>query len=137
MRGRRVYVIEIQPPWYELVAPGLPVGRRCFYVGETGKDIAERYREHRTGEVLHGRRPKSPAQVFAKMRGAQSGAALRRRVDVVLRRTMSDRYPPAATPEEAGALEAQVVDELRRAGHAVYPKGVGSAPFEAYRADAE
>lgn len=128
-------MIEILPRWYDVGAPGLPAGRRCYYVGETGKELTERYREHRTGEVLHGRRSKSPAQVFARMRKAQGGHALRRRVDVVLRRTMSDRYLPVATQEEAEALESQVVDELRVAGHAVYPKRVGSVPFEAYRAD--
>jgi hypothetical protein len=44
-----VYIIEIMPKWYSLVAEGLPSGKCCFYVGQTSKDISERYKEHRTG----------------------------------------------------------------------------------------
>lgn len=137
---RRVYIIEIMPKWYELVAPELPDGRRCYYVGETAKELGERYREHLTGKSLAGRKPKR-TQVFTRMRKEQGGGSLKKKVDLKLRRTMSDAYRPVRSKKaktlnrKAKELESRVIDELRRQGHAVYPKGKesGSIPFQAHR----
>lgn len=133
--GRRIYIIEIMPRWYSLVAPDLPEGKRCFYVGETGKSIKERYWEHRTGKVKPGRRDKRTA-VFAKMRNSQAGDELLRKTDVKLRRRLSEGYPSVETTAESEALEALVIDELRGDGHAVHPKGPGTIDFDDYRSSA-
>lgn len=126
----RVYIIEVMPPWHELVAPTIAPGKRCFYVGQTGKDVSERYREHRVG-VSPGRRAKRPAEVFRKIRLAKGGADLVNKVDVKVRRTMFEGYPEMPTVAEAEALEASVVDALRADGHVVYPRGIGQIPFKA------
>lgn len=135
-RTWRVYVIEITPKWYSLVAEGLPTGKRCYYVGQTSKTLTQRYREHRTG------RPSEPKEkgfnpsgrVFRKMRRNQGGSTLRRNDDTILRRSMTQQYEPVATEDEAKALENSLNDELREQGHTVYPKNDGSVPFENYRA---
>lgn len=129
----RVYVIEIMAKWFDIVAPNLPAGRRCYYVGETGKTLGERYREHRTPKTVAGRREKRAAAVFAMMRKHQGERPLKRTVDVKLRRTISDLYREVATREESEALEQQVIDYLRSEGHAVFPKGPGLIPFGNYR----
>lgn len=131
--GRRVYIIEIMPKWYDLVAPGLPSGKRCFYVGETGKDVSERFREHRTGGVKHGRRKKARARVFSRMANSNEGQALKKKEDLKLRRERMRSLPKQPDRESAEALEAATIDQLRREGHCVYPKGVGTVPFEEYR----
>lgn len=129
---RRPYVIEITSKWYPLVAPGLKPGRRCYYVGETGKDIDERLREHLTGEALHGRRPKSPTRVFGLMRRDQENKPLVKNKDVYLRRTISDPYGVVTGLDAATELEARIIDELRNEGHAVYPEGFGSRDFRSF-----
>ncbi len=128
-----VYVIEIMPKWHREVAPNLPSGRRCFYVGQTGRSVKERFREHLTGETKAGRRPKRPARVFAKLQRANSGERLRNREDISLRRTIMARYEPQPDVPSAEKLEEQVVDDLRREGHCVYPKGLGTVPFDDFQ----
>jgi len=132
IEGRRIYIIEIMPKWHSLVAPDLPEGKRCFYVGETGKPIKERYWEHRTGNVKPGRRSKRTA-VFTKMRNSQDGEPLLPKIDVKLRRRMSEAFPSVETQDDSEALEAVVIDGLRRDGHAVHPKGPGDIDFEDYK----
>jgi len=136
---RRVYVIEIMPQWYDLVAPGLPSGKKCFYVGETGKDLGERFREHRTGKSLAGKKQKR-TRVFTRMRKSKGEQDLKNKVDLKLRRRMSEQHRPVRSAKarvlkaKADALEKLVIDELRLQGHAVYPKGpgTGSLPFGSY-----
>ena len=129
-RGYRVYIIDVMPRWYHLVAPGIAPGKKCFYVGQTGKDVSERYREHRVG-VRYGRRAKRPVEVFRKIRAAKDGADLINKVDVKLRRTMVEQFAEMPSVDEVGVLEASLVDELRAAGHVVYPRGLGQIPFKA------
>ncbi len=131
--GYRVYIIEISDKWHDLVAPGLPVGRRCYYVGETGKDVGERFKEHKTGRSKPGRREKRRAKVFARMDRENGGETLLKNEDVVLRRGMMKDYEPQPDKSGAEALEGSVVDELREQGHCVYPRGAGTIPFESYR----
>ncbi len=131
--GRRVYIIEIMEKWHDLVAPGLPDNKRCYYVGETGKDVSERFYEHKSDRTKPGRRPKRRARVFDKIGKENGGRTLRKNIDVVLRRGMMQAYDPQPDVHLAEALEASVVDELRRQGHCVYPRGVGTTPFDSYR----
>lgn len=125
---RRVYIIEIASKWYPVVAPNIAAGARCFYVGETGRDVAERFKEHRLG-AIPSRKKKRAARVFARIRVANEEQPLKRGEDVTLRRRMFDDLDPVATHEEADALEAQVIDDLRSEGHVVYPERFGSVPF--------
>lgn len=132
----RVYIVEIASRWHDLVAPGLPDGKRCFYVGETGRTVEERYREHRTGTVLSGRKAKRSAGVFAKLLAENNGEPLQRKRDVDLRRTLMARYQPQPTSDESQELERQVIDDLRSEGHCVYPKDrlrPHKFDFKAYR----
>jgi hypothetical protein len=134
--GYRVYIIEIMPKWYELIAPGLPDEKCCYYVGETGRDVGERFKEHKTGRARPGRREKRRAKVFAKMDRENGGETLLKSEDVILRRGMMKAYEPQPDKSQAEALEASVVDELREEGHCVYPRGVGTIPFDFYRDEA-
>ena len=131
----QVYVIEIMAQWYPLVAEGLPNGKRCFYVGQTSKDIGERFGEHRTGKPSGRGGFDRSGRVFRKMRNAQRDAPLLRNVDLKLRRTLTSRYEPLETQDVAIELENRLTDELRAQGHAVYPKnnGGGGTPFDSYR----
>jgi hypothetical protein len=128
----RVYVIEIMPRWHELVAPGLPSGKRCFYAGETARSVAERYWEHRTGWALPGRAQKTRARVFSKMAQARPRGHLVNGADLRLQRRMTRDLSPQPNRAAAVALEADVVDRLRSLGHCVYPEGVGTIPFRDY-----
>ena len=133
-RDCQVYVIEIMDRWYYLVAPGLPPGKRCFYVGQTGKDLTVRYKEHRSGRPrTAGARPQS-ATVFKKIRKETGGEILRKRIDTVLRRSMTEGIGWMST-DESEMIEEGIVLKLRRDGHAVYPKKVAKdlLPFESYR----
>lgn len=131
-KSRRIYLIEIMPNWHLLVAPDLPDGKQCFYVGETGKDLTERYWEHHPGLAKKGRRKKRTA-VFTKMRNSQDGDELLKNHDVKLRRTRSKKYPVVATTKESVPLEAQVIDQLRRRGHAFNPEKPGEIDFKSYK----
>jgi hypothetical protein len=128
MSRYRIYIIEVMPRWYPTVAPNVRPGKCCFYVGQTGKDVAERYREHRRGPRWD-RRPKRPVEVFRKIRAAKGGADLVNKDDLKLRRTMFEPYPVLSTQAEAEKREAEIVDQLRLEGHVVYPRGLGKLPF--------
>jgi hypothetical protein len=130
---RRIYVIEICPKWYGLVAEGLPEGRRCLYVGETGKPVAARFRDHLTGRTDRDDDRDLSGRVFRRMRSDQSGGSLRRGVDASLRFDLFDRIEPVSDQEAASVLEAGVIDELRRQGHCVYPEGAGEVSFDCFR----
>lgn len=132
-RQHTIYVIEILPIWHALVAPDLPDGARCFYVGQTAHDVAERYREHRTGQARFGRRSKKTVNALNPIFKAKNGEALVNRRDIALRRTIMKRYPKVTDPDAANKLESQVVDQLRGEGNCVYPKGLGDIPFDEYR----
>jgi hypothetical protein len=125
-------VIEIMPRWHELVAPELPSRKRCFYVGETARSVAERYWEHRTGWALPGRAEKARARVFSKMAQARPRGDLLNGEDVRLQRRMTLDLSPQPDRAAARSLEAVVVDRLRGLGHCVYPEGVGTIPFRDY-----
>ena len=129
IEGRRVYIIEIMPKWHSLVAPDLPEGKRCFYVGETGKDVEERYLEHRTGEVAPGRREKRRTKVLSRIARQKGSAELEDGGDIRLMRSTAGQYPAASTVEDSEALEARVIDIYRRKGHVVYPDTAGNEPF--------
>lgn len=129
----RVYIIEIMPKWFGIVAPGIRTGQRCFYVGETGRNIEERYREHRTGESLPGRRPKRPATVFGRMRKRQDGRPLLNKLDLKLRLTLSDKYLEVASQVEAQELEGNAIDDLRKQGHSGLPEERRLGPFRFVR----
>lgn len=128
-----IYVIEIMPQWYPLVAEGLPPGKRCYYVGQTSKSCSARYKEHRTGRSDGDPRFNRPGKVFTTMRNAQEGRTLRRNFDTTLRRTMTEGYELLKTEQDAIDQENWLNDKLRREGHAVYPVGDGTLPFESYR----
>lgn len=140
LRERNVYVIEVMPQWHHLVAPNLPDGKTCFYVGETGRDIRERFREHLTGETKPGRKKKASVQPFKNMLARNGQVPLRRNQDMKLREQMTGdrgsvrRRKPGKLAEAAKNLERDFVLELRREGHAVYPKRVGKdqIPFSSY-----
>ena len=126
--GYRVYIIEVAAKWIPDVAPQASPGQRCFYVGETGKSLSERFAEHRTGRVKPGRRQRrKKVWLTDKLRELKGGAL--DRSDVSLRRTMSDRYPEVATRTESEHLESRVIDDLRRDGHIVFPRKGGTVPF--------
>lgn len=131
MSTHSVYVIEIMPRWHDLVAPGLPKGKRCFYVGQTGKSLTERFWEHRTGRRKDPSKGDASAKVFRRMRRYQGGSTLSRIHDVRLRRTLMDQVGPLDA-DASLELESATVDFLRDAGHCVYPKNVGFTQFEAY-----
>lgn len=127
--GYRLYVIEIMPRWHPLTAPGIQLGKQCFYVGETSKPRAERLREHRTGTVKFERRARhgSPREdlsgkIFRRLRKAKGGHALENKRDVVLRRTLTADIPEELTRAEAEAVEQALVYTLRAEMHAVYPE---------------
>ena len=128
-----IYVIEIMPLWHELVAPDLPEGKRCFYVGQTSHDVSVRYREHLTGTSAGGRKPKTTVRALKPIFKAKGSVPLQRNHDVTLRRTMMADYPQLTELSEAEALESKVVDDLRALGHCVYPKKLGSIEFQAYK----
>lgn len=125
---RHVYILEITEKWHPLVAPGLAAGKRCFYVGETGHDPRERFKEHLTGKSTPGRKAKRPAKVIAKMRKHQGGTSLRRNDDLMFREVRARPYnkKPMITNGQSEAEERRAVLALRKAGHAVYPTGVGA-----------
>lgn len=133
-RDCQVYVIEIMDRWHYLVAPGLPPGKRCYYVGQTSKDLTVRYKEHRSGRPWAlGARPQS-AKVFKKIRRKNGGVILRRNVDTILRRSMTEHLG-RMTQEESERIEEAFVLKLRLDGHAVYPERVGRhlVPFKSYQ----
>ena len=126
---RHIYVIEIRDPWIDVVARGVPTnGRRCFYVGETAKPIAERVAEHLAGSVR-------VAGCFKAARRAKAGSPnwqgtpRIRGTDVWLRTKLFNKLPGVADSALSEAQEGRVADELRRAGHIVFPKHAGSTPF--------
>lgn len=128
---RRVYIIEIRPPWVEAaVERQAAAGRRCLYVGETGKAIEQRVAEHLAGD-------KRVAQCFRAARKAKGRARqaewrdtpLLRGQDVWLRTKLFQRIPPAFGNEASEQQEAEVIDMLRRKGYIVFPKHAGSEPF--------
>ena len=131
--GRRIYIIEIMPRWHSLVAPDLHEGKRCFYVGETGKDIEERYLEHRSGEVEPGRREKRRTKVLARISREKGEKELIDGVDIRLLRSLGGRYPSVMTTEQSVELESVVIDEFRGKGHVVYPDTAGAVPFDKHR----
>lgn len=127
-QGYSVYIIEIVPRWYDLVAPPdrpweALLLRRPDRQGRVGAlPRAPDGRETReTSEA--GRRG------LPKIREAKNGVDLTNKVDVKLRRTMFEDYHGIPSAQEAEMLEASVVDELRVAGHVVYPRGLGQIPF--------
>ena len=129
---RRVYIIEIRPPWIDAaVGRAVPEGVRCLYVGETGKDVEQRVAEHLAG-------PLRVAQCFKNARKAKASTlgqdwqdtALTRGTDVWLRSKMLEKLPATTGNDAAQELEAQVVDSLRRRGFLVFPRGVGTEPFD-------
>lgn len=135
---RQVYIIEIMEKWYPEVAPDLPEGKRCFYVGETGKEPGVRFKEHRSRRSIGGN-PPSSGKIFKKMRRIRGLELLARNGDVRLRRKMAGKYRSVSSKKakvlkgKAKKLEGQVIDELRAQGHAVHPKQDGTIPFEKYR----
>lgn len=135
VRSYHVYIIEITRDWYPVVADDLPIGKRCFYVGQTEIDVADRFKEHRNGKShIKGRamvgKPKAP---FRRMLKENRGRTLRRKRDVVLRRTMMKAYRPTKTDSASRRQEARAIDVLRAEGHKVFPKTSGSIPFVDYR----
>lgn len=133
-RDCQVYVIEIMERWYDLVAPGLPPGKRCYYVGQTSKDLTVRYKEHRSGRPWRpGAQPQS-AGVFKRIRGNTGGKILRKNVDTILRRSMTEDFG-FITERDSKTIEKALVLRLREDGHAVYPKKVAKdlIPFDSYR----
>lgn len=133
IEGRRIYIIEIMPRWHSLVASDLPEGKRCFYVGETGRDVEERYLEHRTGEVAPGRKAKRRTRVLARIAREKGQAELVDGVDIRLLRSLGGRYRPVRTTDESVQLESDVIDEFRGKGHVVYPDTAGTVPFDGKR----
>ncbi len=73
--------------------------------------------------------------MFKVARGAKAktgdwrDATLVRGTDVWLRTQMFEHLPGYADAEESEANETLIVDALRRSGHLVYPKRVGTVPF--------
>ena len=132
-RQYTIYIIEIMPRWHYLVAPDLPPGKRCFYVGQTSHNVSERYREHLTGKSKPGRRKKATVRALKPIFKSKDGEPLERKVDVTLRRNMMAAYPTTTDQEEANDLEAKAVEDLRLEGHCVYPEGLGETDFAAYR----
>ncbi len=130
---RRIYIIEIAPRWHSEVAEGLPAGRSCFYVGETGKAVPLRFQDHLTGKTLGSRGTNSSGAVFRRMRRLRGGAMLERGADATLRFDLMDGLETAADRDRAETVEAQTIDRLRADGHCVYPKGPGAIPFESFR----
>ena len=119
--GKRVYVIEILPRWYDLAAEkaGAPIaaGRKVFYVGKTGRYVGTRYRQHRTGVKA--------ASIFRKIRREKglSGAAdptLKELVDTQLRRDLTAGIPDDMTEERVLKAESDLAKELRDEGHTVF-----------------
>jgi hypothetical protein len=135
MSNYNVYIIEIMPRWHSLVAPGLSDGKKCFYVGETSVAVAQRFKEHKTGRTTKERAIMKSGAVFRRIRNQSGGESLRRRRDVVLRASLTRKYPSQPDGEASRALEWEVVDELRGQGHCVYPPKVGGIPFKSYRTD--
>ena len=93
-----------------------------------------RYKEHRSGRPwTSGARPQS-ASVFKRMRSQNGEAILRKNIDTILRRSMTDHYG-WVSKEESQDIEEALVLTLRKAGHAVNPKKLADdvIPFESYR----
>ena len=129
----QVYVIEIGTQWCDVVAPGLPEGKRCFYVGQTGERLTDRYKEHRTGRPFKKGRLIQPGKVFKRIREENGGETLRRNVDTFLLRSMTREYGTMSKAESEQLEEALIV-YLRQNGHAVYPDGGAKdlIPFDTY-----
>ncbi len=128
---RRVYVIELRPPWVTAVAGAKATpGRRCFYVGESAYSAEERTAQHCTSTGYR------VAKVFKDARRAKSttgdwrDASLIRGTDVWLRTRLFAGLPGFENAGDSEDLEAKVVDSLRRQGHLVYPRNVGRVPFK-------
>ena len=128
---RRIYIIELRPPWVApVVGTRIRSDVRCFYVGETGKGILDRVAEHLTGD-------RRVAQCFKDARRAKGrplgqdwrDTPLLRGEDVWLRTKLFRDIPAAVGNQASVEQEARVVDALRRQGHIVFPKGAGSEPF--------
>jgi hypothetical protein len=68
------------------------------------------------------------------MRNETGGEILRKNVDTILRRSMTENLG-WMTQEESERIEEALVLELRLDGHAVYPEKVAKdlLPFESYR----
>lgn len=135
---RTVYVVEIMPKWHEMVAPELPPGKSCFYVGETGKDDPrKRFQEHLTGESLPGERTKKPVRPIGRLLEANEGRPLIEGEDLTLRIDLAERFnkQPWLGKDAAQRAERRAVISLRRGGHAVYPKKLGSEKikFSSYK----
>lgn len=123
-RGRVLYIIEIQPKWHPLVAPNLTRGKSCFYVGETGKKIEERYAQHLQGVSSHARSSSvvGAADPFKSISKQMQGADLVDGVDILLRPELTARYRPRPDVESSELAEAALIDRLRRRGNVAYPR---------------
>lgn len=121
--GRVLYIIEVQPKWHPLVAPNLTRGKSCFYVGETGRPIEERYQQHLQGVNSHARSSSSVRSVdpFKRISKQMKGADLVDGVDIVLRSELTAQYQSRTSEAASELAEAALIDRLRRRGHIAYP----------------
>lgn len=98
-----VYVVELDKevlsiPKFVKANPDHDPEKACFYVGMTGLDPEERFKNHKSGHK---------ANRYVKKHG------------LWLRKKMFKKYNPM-TREEAERKEAELAEELRRKGHAVW-----------------
>lgn len=114
----QVYVIQIREKWHPLVASDLQVGKRCFYVGVTGKDPLERLDEHLRGINSRGKPGDPSAKVFKKMRAQQGGRSLIRGEDVYFSQRRA--RGPFDSREEAESVEKRTIETMRAQGHEIY-----------------
>ena len=124
----RVYILEVAshvarqiPALAELASEGTKV----FYVGETGKPVAHRIAEHRTGlPVGDGAKRLKKCELTDAVRSALGREATAE--ELPHRKKLSKQYEEVGTRQEVAEIERTAIDDLRAKGHVVYPRGGGS-----------
>ena len=119
-KGKRVYVIEILEPWYEvaeeLKKEELRPGMRVFYVGKTGLGARARYKQHRRG--------KKAGAIFRRIRAKRGSVGLRKTLedgtDTRLRRDLMTETKGGLSEDEALGAEKRLARHLADEGHLVF-----------------
>lgn len=140
---RLLYVIKFDPMWWGVIAPslinnGMRGRSACFYVGETGQAVHERFAQYLRGistwrkeaETVKGLRaqgaspkPRTPVKPSEPMRlisDAKGEADLIAGIDIELVPHLYEKIDPVRVDCAEGE-EARLIDTL---GHVVRPKAV-------------
>lgn len=121
---RSIYVIEIDPKWYEDLGPTIPSGVTCLYVGQSKSPPKKRFKQHRRGHTYRKKGGESAAKVFRNIAAARSATGAQRtlveREDAWLRHDLMRGIEPVVGEPAALELELETAERLRAMGYHVF-----------------